>query len=165
LTVVRNTYIALVKPAFRKLLLRNLTQKLKSLPTRGVLEPPAGGWLRSIRLALGMPARYPAEKLGLARQAIEQLERNEATSSITLKMLKRAADALDCDLVYAVVPRAGSLDDALHKQALKQARKIVAPVAHSMLLESQATASTDERVSELAKQLAAHPKAALWTTD
>lgn len=40
--------------------------------------------------------------------ANSQLERSEAGDRITLKSLRAVANALDCDLVYALLPRADS---------------------------------------------------------
>jgi hypothetical protein len=36
--------------------------------------------------------------------SVTELERNEAEERITLATLRRAAEALDCTLVYAIVP-------------------------------------------------------------
>lgn len=150
-----------MKPAFRKILLRRLTDALE--PFKGIhLEPPGGGWLRSIRLALGMPARYPARKMRSTTQAFESLEKSEAAQAITLKTLRKAAAAIDCELVYALVPKDGSLDAMIKQQAKKRARKAMGPVAHTMLLESQGTDTLENRIDELAKQLADSPKPSLW---
>ena len=150
-----------MKPEFRKILLRRLTDALE--PFKGIhREPPGGGWLRSIRLAVGMPARYPARKLRSTPQAFENLEKSEAAEAITLKTLRKAAAAIDCELVYALVPKTGSLDAMIKEQAKKRARKAVAPVAHSMLLESQGTDTSENRINEIARQLADSPKPSLW---
>jgi transcriptional regulator with XRE-family HTH domain len=37
--------------------------------------------------------------------SVKDLERNERLGTITLQTLQRAAEALDADLVYAIVPR------------------------------------------------------------
>lgn len=150
-----------MKPAFRKILLRRLTDALE--PFKGTHPvPPGGGWLRSIRLALGMPARYPARKLRFTTQAFESLEKSEAAEAITLKTLRKAANAIDCELVYALVPKSGSLDAMIKQQAKKRARKTMAPVAHTMLLESQGTHTSENRINEIAEQLADSPKPSLW---
>jgi predicted DNA-binding mobile mystery protein A len=109
-----------------------------------------------------MPARYPARKLRFTTQAFESLEKSEAAEAITLKTLRKAANAIDCELVYALVPKSGSLDAMIKQQAKKRARKTMAPVAHTMLLESQGTHTSENRINEIAEQLADSPKPSLW---
>jgi predicted DNA-binding mobile mystery protein A len=62
--------------------------------------------MRAIRDAIGMSGVQLAKKLGVRPQTIEAFERSEATGAIQLKTLRRAAEALDCTLVYALVPKA-----------------------------------------------------------
>ncbi len=45
------------------------------------------------------------------RSLVVQQEKAESEDRITLKSLRAFADALDCDLVYAFVPRAASLQE------------------------------------------------------
>src|SRR3989304_2783356 len=68
-------------------------------------SPPRGGWIRSVRKALGMSTIQLASRLGVTRQAIVDLERREGDGSVTLTTLARAAEAMEGDLFYAVVPR------------------------------------------------------------
>jgi len=70
---------------------------------------PAQGWIRAIREALGVSSGELGRILGVSRQLPLQFEKAEAEDSITLKSLRSVANALDCDLVYALAPRAGSL--------------------------------------------------------
>src|SRR5215217_7999866 len=66
---------------------------------------PHGGWVRAIRDALGMSAADLAERMGVTQSTVARLESSERDGRIQLDTLQRAADALDCDLVYALVPR------------------------------------------------------------
>ena len=70
----------------------------------------------------------------------------EAEDRITLKSLRTLANALDCDLVYALVPRAASLEDLMSNRARIQAKKNVLGVEHSMALEDQAVGNVDEAI-------------------
>jgi transcriptional regulator with XRE-family HTH domain len=76
-----------------------------------------GPWLREIRLALQVPARELAGKLGINRTEIFRAEEREAEKRISLAALERMAEALDCRLVYAVVPKKGTLEDLWLKRA------------------------------------------------
>jgi len=70
-----------------------------------------GSWLRAIRQAVGIPVDVVAHRLGVQKGEVLRLERVEAGSRIGLEPLRRAAEALGCELVYALVPRQGSLED------------------------------------------------------
>jgi predicted DNA-binding mobile mystery protein A len=75
---------------------------------RSIPRPPMG-WIRAMREAAGVSAGELGRILGVSRQLPLQFEKAEAEDSITLKSLRSVANALDCDLVYALVPRAGSV--------------------------------------------------------
>lgn len=68
-------------------------------------QAPAEGWLRQVRLSRGATQQTLADALGCKRQACAQLERSEARGAISLYSLRKAAAAMDCELVYALVPR------------------------------------------------------------
>lgn len=74
--------------------------------------------------------------MGVSQQVISDLEQSEQRDTIKLETLRRAARALDCDLVYALVPRA-TLDDAVRKQARQKAARHLGRVAHHSRLEDQ----------------------------
>lgn len=85
-------------------------------PLRTLQRPPTG-WLRAIREATGISAGELGRILGVSRQLPLQFERAEADDSITLRSLRSVAAALDCDLVYALIPRSGSLQPLPEIQA------------------------------------------------
>jgi len=78
------------------------------------------------------------------------MERGESRGTIQLSTLKRAAEALNCDLVYALVPRE-SLAKSVRVQAEKRAAKMMAPIEHTMKLEDQSVPEylTEESREEL----------------
>jgi predicted DNA-binding mobile mystery protein A len=102
----------------------------------GAFTVPRRGWLRAIREALGMSARDLAGRMGVTESTVVRLEVSEHAETAQLRSLSRAADALGCDLVYALVPRR-PLEDTVQAQARAQAAKSLAPVQHTMLLEDQ----------------------------
>ena len=150
-----------MNPAYRKMLANILSKKIRKFPPLKEVPVPPGGWLRAIRMAVGMPASYAAKRTHLTQQGFSTLEKSEAAGTITLKSLKRAAEAIDCDLVYALVPRQGSVKKLIERQATSRARKAILPVSHSMHLESQGS-KPGPKVLELARRLAAKPSRALW---
>jgi predicted DNA-binding mobile mystery protein A len=103
------------------------------------IRQPAKGWLRAVRDAVGLTRSAVSASLGVSRQSYTYLETAEANQVITLKSLQRAADAMGCDVVYFLVPRAAAggtfTSIALtHDPALRHLRQ----TEHSMALEGQA---------------------------
>lgn len=120
---------------FSRLRLRQTDEKLR--PWRALPKSrPARGWVRAIREALGLTTVQLAQRLGVTRQSVVDLERREMEGSVTIAALTRAAHALDCDLVYAIVPRR-SLSDMVAQQARRRAEEKVRKIAHTMRLEAQ----------------------------
>jgi predicted DNA-binding mobile mystery protein A len=120
---------------------KNLDSRLKPLQDIRVTTPPRG-WLRAIRQSIGMTTEQLARRLGVAQPRVSALEKAEATGSVTLKTLREAAEALDCELVYALVPRT-SLDDMLRRQIERNASADLVDVQHTMRLENQAVSALD----------------------
>jgi predicted DNA-binding mobile mystery protein A len=141
---------------------KHLDKRLDRLrPTEAFARPPRG-WVRAIRDALGMTAEQLAKRLHVSQSRVSALERAEVDDSVTLATLRRAAEALDCTLVYALVPR-----QPLEKQLMERARAVAAEklsrVDQTMRLEDQGV-SAEELNSErerLARELAEHPRR-LW---
>lgn len=79
-----------------------------------------GGWIRTIRNALGMSSSELARRIGVSQQAALEMERSEGRLSIKLATLQNAGDGLDCELVYFLLPRT-SLEHAVATQALRKA--------------------------------------------
>ena len=115
-----------------------LDARLSALKPGDRFSVPPKGWIRAIRDALGMTGVQFAQRLQIRPQSVGALEKSEATGSIQLKTLRRAAEALDCTLVYALVPNK-SLDDVVHARARKIAMRELGRVAHTMKLEAQGT--------------------------
>ena len=131
-----------------------LDQRANQFRTIDVLTPPNGGWVRAIREALGMSATQFAERVGVRRQTAHQYERNEIDGSIRLDTLKRAAEALECQFVYAFVPKT-SFDSIVREQARKIATAELIRVDQTMLLEDQRVdlPGTEQRLTERIDEL------------
>jgi predicted DNA-binding mobile mystery protein A len=106
-----------------------------------LLVPPKG-WIRAIRDALGMSGVQLAKRLKVSPQTVEAMEKSEAAGTIQLNTLKRAAEALDCTLVYALIPRT-SLESTVKNRARQIANAALARVSHTMKLEDQDTGDED----------------------
>lgn len=62
-------------------------------------------WLRSARLAQGLKGLDLAKRLGVSPARVSMLESDEDKGAVTLKMMQRAARALDCEFIYVLVPK------------------------------------------------------------
>jgi len=114
------------------------------LPFRGVQTGrPPKGWVRAIRDAIGMTAAQLGERMGVSQPTVQKLEVSEAEGAIQLKTLRRAAEALNCELVYVLVPRE-PLRDLYDAAARNLARRELGAISHSMALEDQAVNDADD---------------------
>jgi predicted DNA-binding mobile mystery protein A len=124
------------------------------------LTRPPRGWVRAVREALGMSAAVLAARLGTTAGAVTRLEQSEAADRIHLDTLRRAADALGCDLVYLLVPRR-PLGAVVRDRARELARRQVAAVEQTMRLEDQETGAVSEMEDQLTRQLL--DRGGLWS--
>jgi predicted DNA-binding mobile mystery protein A len=124
---------------------------------------PPRGWIKAIREALGMTTAQLAKRLGIAQPSAVGLEKAETSKAISLGTLERAARALDCTLVYALVPRK-PLETIVQERASDKARARLRAISHSMTLEDQRVREEDEheQLERLVKQLLEGPGSALW---
>jgi predicted DNA-binding mobile mystery protein A len=127
------------------------------------LARPPRGWVKAIRDALGMTTAQLAKRLGVSQPRVVGIEQAEAKGTITLDSLERAAHALDCRLVYALVPRK-SLDALVEERAARLASKRMDSTRHTMALEAQAmdTGDEDEQRKRLIWKLIEQSGSELW---
>lgn len=128
---------------------------------------PRLGWVKTVRLALNMSAAQLADRLNLTRSRINQLENAEIHDAVTLRTLKEVANAMECELVYAIVPKHSTVENIIKARSEAIAQAMVKRVAHSMSLEAQ-TVNTDmlkQQKEELAKKLRAELNKKFWAED
>ena len=123
---------------------RQLDKRLNLIRNMEGLARPPRGWIKAIREALGMTTAQLAKRIGVSQPRAVAIEKAEAESAITLNSLERAARALDCRLVYALVPR-DPLEELLNARARRLALKRLESTRHSMSLEAQDVDETDEQ--------------------
>ena len=149
------------------------TQWLRLRQAIAILEPwqalrtaraPRQGWVSTIRRAVGMSSAQLAGRMHISRQSLEALEAREVAGTATVDALRRAADALDCDLVYALIPRQGSLEAVVTAQARRHSERLVGRAGHTMTLEEQTVAAseTEQQIAVLTRRLLAEWPRGLW---
>lgn len=97
---------------------------------------PKKGWIKVMREALGMTSQALANRLNYSRVNLTMLEQREKKRTISLESLDKVAKAMNCKLVYALVPLE-PLDKILEQQARVVAKKRVQSNNYSMKLEQQ----------------------------
>jgi predicted DNA-binding mobile mystery protein A len=138
--------------------IRHLDKRFTALRPLAKSPRPPKGWLRAVRDALGMTTAQLARRLGVSQPRIVELEHSEVSGGVTLNTLQRAAEALDCRLVYALVPER-PLADTVRERAETVAGRQLADVEHTMRLEDQAVTSKEvskelrrQRIEELLRR-------------
>ena len=123
---------------------------------------PPRGWIAAIRTALGVSSTALAKLLKVSQPTILEYEKGEVSGSITLQTLGRVADALDAELIVALVPRK-PVAATLRERAESIARDEMRAVVHTMRLEDQEVESeaTREEYEKLVTTLLTKPRK-LW---
>lgn len=100
--------------------------------------------------------------MGVSQGSVVDVETSEVHGTVKLETLRRAAHALDCELVYFFVPRT-SLDDIVRTQARRQAAQHLSRVGHHSALEEQELSprAASEQLERFAETLV--DKRGLWS--
>lgn len=146
-----------------KLQVRQLDDALKPFFVLKKASIPREGWIKAVRETLGMSLRQLADRTGLSKTSVASIEKSERKGTVQLDSIRRLADGLDCDLMYALVPRQ-PLEKTVEFQARAKAKELVDRVSSSMDLEAQGI-SQEERarqVQELTEEILRNRKRDLW---
>ena len=142
---------------------KQLDKRLNILQKVDILARPPRGWIKAIREALGMTTAQLAKRLGVSQPRVLAIEKAESLGTIKLDTLERAAQALDCRLVYTLVPRK-PLESLVEDRARTLASKRLRAASHSMALEDQRVEKADEQehLERLVQKLLNQSGSALW---
>jgi predicted DNA-binding mobile mystery protein A len=104
--------------------------------------------------------------MGVSQPRILDIEKSEKTGSITLDTLERAANAMDCKLVYALVPK-NPLQEVVEDRARALANKQMKITGHNMALESQSVLVEDEeeQLEIMVRKIIEKAGSNLWVDD
>lgn len=127
----------------KKLLREQLDNKLSKLKEFSIQGLTSIGWIKTIREALGMTSKDLASRVGVNQSRIIHMEQAEADGNLKISTMKKIADALEMDFVYALVPRT-SLNDMVRDQARLLALKKMERLNHTMRLEMQELSSEEK---------------------
>ena len=121
----------------RNLQIQQLNSKMQVIAVLEQVPQPPTGWIKAIRVALGMSMQQLGNKLSISKQSVRNIERREVEGSITIKTLQEVAGALDMHLVCGFVPKDGSLEALIDRKARELATRIVLRTSNTMKLEDQ----------------------------
>ena len=141
-----------------------LDARLKAIATLQNIAAMEQGWIKSIRLAIGMSLLQLGNRLNITKQSVLEIENREAEGNITLKTLRDVAKAMDMQLVYGFVPNDGSLEALIDRKAKEAATKIVMRTSNSMKLEDQENSEQriEKAIAERADELKRELSKVLW---
>jgi len=97
---------------------------------------PLHGWIRAVRFALGMSGRQLAERMGISKNSVSAIEKREQDGSVSIQMMIRVAEAMDCRFFYGFLPN-GSFEEIVKRRAEEIARERINRINQTMKLEGQ----------------------------
>ena len=121
---------------------KHLDRRLTPLRRTQAFARPARGWIKAIREALGMTTAQLAGRMGVAQTRVSRIEKDEVGSAVTLRTLRQAAEAMNCTLVYALVPNE-DLEQIVRHRAAVLTNERLDRTHHTMKLENQALSQRD----------------------
>lgn len=128
-----------------------LDRELRFLKSKSISQPREG-WIRGIRKALSMSQSELGYRMQVNQRSVHALEKSELNGTIQIKSLVKAANAMDCELFYAFVPRT-TLEEFYSSQALAQAIELEERIVNTMALENQEIKFSQEQVLVTARRL------------
>ena len=144
---------------------RSLDARLAALDTFS-MNRPRQGWVRTIRGALQMSDSELGARLGVSRQAVAAMEVSERAGTVRMSTLAAAAEAMGCQLVYAIVPVAGgTLEGIVQAQAGRIVDIEHAAVTQTMRLEAAVVPPLPTDRQDHIDDLLHAPGRLLWGTD
>lgn len=132
----------------RRLAIETFSKKSHYLEKSRELFSNKKDWILTIKSLLGMSSKQLSERLSIDSSAVSKVQNQEKEGAITVKRLEKYANALECDLVYAFVPRK-KIDELINDEAKGKAQKILSKSSVMMELEDQEVESTNELQRQL----------------
>ncbi|QEG25188.1 mobile mystery protein A [Mariniblastus fucicola] len=151
-----------IKAVIARQLRENVNEARKQF---GQVETPSGGWLRTVRTALGMSGAQLARRMGITRGAISRSEKAEIEGAITINTMKQIAANMNCRFVYAVIPDR-DVEEIIEHRAREKATELVNQAGVHMALEAQnlTNQQMEKHIEQVVNDLLARPSS-LWNEE
>lgn len=140
----------------KELIRQQLDNKIIKFQNLDQIVIPPQGWIYSIRQGINMSLRQLGNKLSITPQSVKEIEEREKNGTISVKVLKQVAAALNMKFVYGFIPAEQTLEGMIEKRAEELAKSIVERTSVQMELEDQK--NTQERIEKAIKEKAAELK-------
>lgn len=140
----------------KKLIREQLDKKIDKFNNLDEVIVPPEGWIYSIRQGINMSLRQLGQRLSITPQSVKEIEEREKNGTISIKVLKQVAAALDMKFVYGFNPSEKTLEGMIEKRAEELAKSIVERTSTQMGLEDQE--NSPERIEKAIKEKAAEFK-------
>ena len=146
-----------------KLIRKQLDKSLDRLKDMKFSVPPQKGWIRAIREAIGMSGRQLGKRLNVSKQRIHELENEELSGSVTIKTMRKAAEALQCIYIYGLIPHE-NLEQIVKNRAEYISKRKMKISNQTMMLENQQLSEkeTEEMTHSQAEEMVNTLPQSLW---
>jgi predicted DNA-binding mobile mystery protein A len=135
------------------LALAQIERRLKVIRTAFREAKVRPGWIKYMRQAIGMTQQNLAERVKVSKATVAQAESGEAKGKVTVDTLKKMAEGMECEFVYAFVPK-GTISAIQKEEALKKAKRLLLKADTHMTLEDQRVErDLNNRIEDLANTL------------
>lgn len=139
-------------PKEQKIIIKQVSRRMEELRSLAQQTKGIPSWINYVRTGLGMTLTQLAARAGVAQSSISKSVKLEEEGRITLHKLSEIADALECDLIYAFVPRK-KIEEIILDQAHKKTASLMKEAENHMSLEDQTvTLDKNERLKELSEE-------------
>ena len=121
--------------------------------------------IKKIREELKISTHQLARMCRVRHSSIRNIENNEVLQTVSLKSLEKLANAMDCEVVYNIVPKNKMKFNKIRDHLCQKAAKdLLIRVDHSMALENQKTykAVTKDGINKLARKLKKENNPIMW---
>jgi len=143
-----------------KLAMKQIERRLENLRSIAKDTNVRTGWIAYMRQAMSMTLSSLAKATGLSPATVQQIEKREKAGKVTIETMKKIAAAMECEFVYALIPKQ-ALGDFLKKKATAKATRIIREADVHMTLEDQRVSEDiKERIDRIAEDLLA--KGDIW---
>ena len=148
----------------REIIRNRLDDKILVLREAGNVSPPGTGWIYAIRYSINMSLRQLGKKLSITPQSVKEIQDREKNGTISIKVLRQVAAALNMKFVYGFIPMEQTMTGMIEKRALELAEIIVNRTSIHMTLEDQGLSETQIKraVEAKAREIKEEVPKILW---
>lgn len=153
-----------MKKNINKLQLEQLDRKIKAFNRLNNVGQPVEGWVRSVRVALGMSLEQLSKILGIKPQSLIKVEQREKEGVVNIKTLNQISEVLGLKFIYGFSTPKSSLEKIVKKRAYDVAKEIVLRSDKNMQLEGQGNSRLriKKAIKERADKIIANQEKILW---